>query len=214
MADQFDFDFRPDHVQKLLPRIKNPQEWHESLSEVLPQYNITDILRVSAFIAQCAHESGGFTTLTENLNYSAQGLMGIFKKYFPTQDLANAYARQPEKIANRVYGGRMGNGPEASGEGWKFRGRGLIQLTGKDNYRRCSEYLFEDWTLLEVPDCLTQPYYALHSACWFWSANKLNALADAQDLRMMTKRINGGFIGLEDRVKHYNHALEVLQDLH
>jgi putative chitinase len=211
MAEFMDFDFRLDHVQHIIPRVKNPQEWHTSLLEVLPQYDITDIARTAAFMAQCAHESGGFTMLSENLNYSAQGLMGVFKKYFPTLELANAYARQPEKIANRVYGGRMGNGPESSGEGWKFRGRGLIQLTGKDNYRRCSEYLFEDWTLLEVPDCLTQPYYALHSACWFWSANKLNSLADQQDIRMMTKRINGGFIGLEDRVKHYNHALEVLQ---
>ena len=211
MAEFMDFDFRLDHVQHIIPRVKNPQEWHTSLLEVLPQYDITDIARTAAFMAQCAHESGGFTMLSENLNYSAQGLMGVFKKYFPTLELANAYARQPEKIANRVYGGRMGNGPESSGEGWKFRGRGLIQLTGKYNYRRCSEYLFEDWTLLEVPDCLTQPYYALHSACWFWSANKLNTLADQQDIRMMTKRINGGFIGLEDRVKHYNHALEVLQ---
>jgi putative chitinase len=211
MAEFMDFDFRLDHVQHIIPRVKNPQEWHTSLLEVLPQYDITDIARTAAFMAQCAHESGGFTMLSENLNYSAQGLMGVFKKYFPTLELANAYARQPEKIANRVYGGRMGNGPESSGEGYKFRGRGLIQLTGKDNYRRCSEYLFEDWTLLEVPDCLTQPYYALHSACWFWSANKLNTLADQQDIRMMTKRINGGFIGLEDRVKHYNHALEVLQ---
>jgi putative chitinase len=211
MAEFMDFDFRLDHVQHIIPRVKNPQEWHTSLLEVLPQYDITDVARTAAFMAQCAHESGGFTMLSENLNYSAQGLMGVFKKYFPTLELANAYARQPEKIANRVYGGRMGNGPESSGEGYKFRGRGLIQLTGKDNYRRCSEYLFEDWTLLEVPDCLTQPYYALHSACWFWSANKLNTLADQQDIRMMTKRINGGFIGLEDRVKHYNHALEVLQ---
>lgn len=211
MAEYMDFDFRLDHVQHIIPKVKNPQEWHTSLLEVLPQYDITDVARTAAFMAQCAHESGGFTMLSENLNYSAQGLMGVFKKYFPTLELANAYARQPEKIANRVYGGRMGNGPETSGEGWKFRGRGLIQLTGKDNYRRCSEYLFEDWTLLEVPDCLTQPYYALHSACWFWSANKLNTLADQQDIRMMTKRINGGFIGLEDRVKHYNHALEVLQ---
>jgi putative chitinase len=211
MADYMDFEFRLDHVQHILPRVKNPQEWLDSLLEVLPQYNITDVARTAAFMAQCAHESGGFTMLSENLNYSAQGLMGVFKKYFPTADLANAYARQPEKIANRVYANRMGNGPEESGEGYKFRGRGLIQLTGKDNYRRCSQFLFEDETLLEKPDCLTHPYYALHSACWFWRVNKLNDLADAQDIRMMTKRINGGFIGLEDRIKHYNHALEVLQ---
>ena len=147
MAEYMDFEFRLDHVQHILPRVKNPQEWHESLLEVLPQYNITDIARTAAFMAQCAHESGGFTMLSENLNYSAQGLMGVFKKYFPTAELANAYARQPEKIANRVYANRMGNGPEESGDGYKFRGRGLIQLTGKDNYRRCSQFLFEDNTL-------------------------------------------------------------------
>jgi putative chitinase len=105
----------------------------------------------------------------------------------------------------------MGNGNEQSGEGWKFRGRGLIQLTGKSNYTRCSQAMFGDSTLLENPDVLTQPYYAIHSACWFWTSNGLNELADAQDLRMMTKKINGGFIGLDDRVKHYNHALEILQ---
>lgn len=207
----FDFDFTEDQLHHLLPRVKNLSEWYESLVDVLPQYEINDIARVAAFIAQCAHESGGFTTLSENLNYSADGLRKIFPKYFPTAEMAQQYHRQPEKIANRVYANRMGNGPEASGEGYKFRGRGLIQLTGKSNYQRCSMAMFEDDTLLQQPDVLTQPYYAIHSACWFWTANKLNELADAQDLRMMTKKINGGFIGLDDRVKHYNHAIEVLQ---
>lgn len=207
----FDFDFTVDHVRALLPRVKNHDEWYDSMVDALPQYHISDVARVAAFIAQCSHESAGFTALSENLNYSADGLRKIFPKYFPSPEIAQQYHRQPEKIANRVYGGRMGNGPESSGEGYKFRGRGLIQLTGKDNYRRCSQFLFEDETLLEQPDVLAQPYYALHSACWFWYANKLNSLADAQDIRMMTKRINGGFIGLDDRIKHYNHALEVLQ---
>ena len=207
----FDFDFTQDKLHHLIPKVKNISEWYDAVCDALPQYHINDVARVSAFIAQCAHESGGFTLLSENLNYSADGLRRIFSKYFPTQELANQYARKPEMIANRVYSSRMGNGNEASGEGWKFRGRGLIQLTGKDNYRRCSQFLFEDNTLLEQPDVLTQPYYALHSACWFWYANKLNELADMQDIRMMTKKINGGFIGLEDRVKHYNHAIEVLQ---
>lgn len=211
MAEYLEFDLTEDHLRHLIPKVKNLTEWHESLNEVLPQYDITDIARAAAFIAQCSHESAGFTALSENLNYSADGLRKIFSKYFPTQELAQAYHRQPERIANKVYANRMGNGDEASGEGWRYRGRGLIQLTGKSNYTRCSEFLFQDHTLLEQPDCLTQPYYALHSACWFWTANKLNELADAQDMRMLTKRINGGFIGLEDRVKHYNHALEVLQ---
>jgi len=130
MADGFDFDFTLDKVQHLLPRVKNHQEWYDSMVETLPQYGITDIARVSAFIAQCAHESGGFAVMQENLNYSADGLQKIFGKYFTNPQIAAQYARQPEKIANRVYASRMGNGDEASGEGWKYRGRGLIQLTG------------------------------------------------------------------------------------
>jgi len=208
----FDFDFTEYKLQKLIPRVKNIGEWYEAVCDALPQYHISDVARVAAFIAQCSHESAGFTALSENLNYSADGLRKIFPKYFPSAEMAQAYHRQPEKIANRVYSSRMGNGDEASGEGYKFRGRGLIQLTGKSNYSRCSQFLFEDDTLIRMPDVLTQPYYALHSACWFWHANKLNEQADAQDIRTMTKKINGGFIGLEDRIKHYNHALEVLQE--
>lgn len=211
MAEDFDFYFTEEQLHHLIPRVKNLNEWYTSLYEILPQYDIYDIARVAAFIAQCAHESGGFTTLQENLNYSADGLRKIFPKYFPTTEIAQQYHRQPEKIANRVYANRMGNGNEQSGEGWKFRGRGLIQLTGKSNYTRCSQSMFGDSTLIESPDVLTQPYYAIHSACWFWTSNGLNELADAQDLKMMTKKINGGFIGLDDRVKHYNHALEILQ---
>jgi putative chitinase len=211
MADGFDFNFTEEQVHHLLPRVKNVAEWYDAMVETLPQYGINDIARVSAFIAQCAHESGGFTLMQENLNYSADGLQKIFGKYFPNPQIAAQYARQPEKIANRVYANRMSNGDEASGDGWKFRGRGLIQLTGKHNYTKCSEAFFDDHTLLEQPDILVQPYYALNSACWFWNANKLNELADAQDIKMMTKKINGGFIGLEDRIKHYNHAVDILQ---
>lgn len=211
MAEEFDFYFTEEQLQHLIPKAKNISEWYTSMYEILPQYDIYDIARVAAFIAQCAHESGGFTTLSENLNYSWQGLRKVFPKYFPDDATAQAYNRQPEKIANRVYANRMGNGSEASGEGYKFRGRGLIQLTGKSNYQRCSMSMFEDNTLVDNPDVLTQPYYALHSACWFWNANRLNELADVQDIKMMTKKINGGFIGLEDRVKHYNHAIEILQ---
>ena len=211
MSEGFKFDFTEEKLHHLLPRVKNVSEWYSSICETLPQYNIDDIARVSAFIAQCAHESGGFTIMEENLNYSAQGLRKIFGKYFPTDDLANQYARKPEKIANRVYASRMGNGDESTGDGWKFRGRGLIQLTGRSNYTKCSQAFFDDSTLVDNPDILSQPYYALNSACWFWNSNNLNALADAQDIKMLTKRINGGFIGLEDRIKHYNHAIEVLQ---
>jgi putative chitinase len=194
---------------EMFPKNKNPQAWTTALNEVLPTYKIDTPERIASFLAQCGHESAGFTVLQENLNYSADGLNKIFKKYFPTLESAQPYARKPEMIANRVYGGRMGNGDEASGEGYKFRGRGPIQLTGKDNYTACSDFLFQDDTLLQNPDMLLDPEYALHSACWFWWKNDLNNYADSADLVTMTKRINGGTIGLEDRIKHYNHAMEI-----
>lgn len=194
---------------EMFPKNKNPQAWTTALNEVLPTYKIDTPERIASFLAQCGHESAGFTVLQENLNYSAQGLCGTFKKYFPTPESAQPYARKPEMIANRVYGNRMGNGDEASGEGYKFRGRGPIQLTGKDNYTACSDFLFQDDTLVQNPDMLLDPEYALHSACWFWWKNDLNNYADSADLVTMTKRINGGTIGLEDRIKHYNHAMEI-----
>ena len=194
---------------EMFPKNKNPQAWTTALNEVLPTYKIDTPERIASFLAQCGHESAGFTVLQENLNYSADGLNKIFKKYFPTLDSAQPYARKPEMIANRVYGGRMGNGDEASGEGYRYRGRGPIQLTGKDNYTACSDFLFQDDTLLQNPDMLLDPEYALHSACWFWWKNDLNNYADSADLVTMTKRINGGTIGLEDRIKHYNHAMEI-----
>lgn len=194
---------------EMFPKNKNPQGWTTALNEVLPTYKIDTPERIASFLAQCGHESAGFTVLQENLNYSADGLNKIFKKYFPTLDSAQPYARKPEMIANRVYGGRMGNGDEASGEGYKFRGRGPIQLTGKDNYTACSDFLFQDDTLVQNPDMLLDPEYALHSACWFWWKNDLNNYADSADLVTMTKRINGGTIGLEDRIAHYNHAMEI-----
>lgn len=205
----FTFYFSVEHLRHSLHRISNHEEWFEALTDALPQYDISTPERVAAFMAQCAHESGGFTALKENLNYSAQGLMGVFKKYFPTQDLANAYARQPEKIANRVYANRMGNGSEQSGDGWRYRGRGLIQLTGKSNYTRCSEYLFEDHTLVDKPEVVEQPYYAIHTACWFWTANGINYWADSGNIEKMTRVINGGTNGLADRIKHYQEFLEL-----
>lgn len=207
----FDFEWTLEKTQQLIPRANGIEQWHDALVEILPQYEINDVARVAAFMAQTAHESGGYTLVEENLNYGAKGLRGIFGKYFPDDATAAAYERQPEKIANRVYSNRMGNGDEASGEGWKYRGRGLIQLTGKANYTACSKDMFDDNTLVDNPDILLDPTYAIHSACWFWNKNGLNALADAQDIKTMTKKINGGFIGLEDRIHHYNHAVEVLQ---
>jgi putative chitinase len=202
--------FTEDAVHHLIPKVKNFEEWYTNLGDILPEYDIDTPKRVAAFMAQCGHESGGFTLMQENLNYSAKGLRGTFGKYFPNDEVAKLYERRPEMIANRVYANRMGNGDEASGEGWYFRGRGIIQITGKNNYTKCSQSLFESNVLVENPDLLLESEYAIHSACWFWSAARLNELSDIGDIKTMTKRINGGFIGLEDRINHYNHAIEIL----
>jgi putative chitinase len=163
--------------------------------------------RAAHFFAQTAHESGNFKAFSENLNYGAKGLRGIFGKYFPTDALAKAYERQPQKIANRVYANRMGNGDEASGDGWRYRGRGLKQLTGKDNYTRCGQGLGLD--LVANPDLLLTPEGASLSAAWFWSVNKCGPIADSGDFVALTKKINGGTIGLEDRQKRYKAVLAV-----
>jgi putative chitinase len=177
----------------------------------LPDYDINTPQRVAAFIAQCAHESGNFRMLKENLNYKAATLRKIFPKYFPSDEIAAQFAAMPnrqEAIANRVYGGRMGNGPEATGDGWRFCGRGLIQLTGRNNYQAFADSIETD--INEIPEYLATFEGAVQSACWFWETNSLNKWADAGDILTLTKRINGGTIGLEDRIKHYNHALHVL----
>ena len=181
-----------------------PDRVIEQIPEVMQKFGVNTPLRLAHFLAQCGHESGGFKLTQENLNYSAKGLMGIFKKYFPTEALANAYARKPEKIANRVYASRMGNGAEASGEGYKFRGRGYIQLTGKQNYTAFDATVPE--SIVDNPD-LVATKYPLASAAWFWSKNGLNAIADTgsstEVVTKITKRVNGGTIGLADRIKHF-----------
>jgi putative chitinase len=178
---------------------------------VAQKFQIDSALRLAHFLAQCGHESGGFRLTKENLNYSAKGLMGIFKKYFPTEALANQYARQPEKIANKVYGNRMGNGPESSGEGAKFCGRGYIQLTGKDNYTAFGKSIGED--VCANPQVVAEKY-ALLSAAWFFSKNGLHKMADggASDavVTSITKRVNGGTIGLADRIKHFKEYYHLL----
>ena len=179
---------------------------------VMEKFQINTPLRLAHFLAQCGHESGGFRLTKENLNYSAKGLMGIFKKYFPTEALAKAYERKPEKIANKVYSSRMGNGDEASGDGAKFCGRGYIQLTGKDNYTAFGKSINED--IAANPTWVAEKY-ALLSAAWFFNKNKLHIMADggATDavVTSITKRVNGGTIGLPDRIKHFKeyHALLV-----
>jgi putative chitinase len=178
---------------------------------VAQKFQIDSALRLAHFLAQCGHESGGFRLTKENLNYSAKGLMGIFKKYFPTEALANQYARQPEKIANKVYGNRMGNGSEASGEGAKFCGRGYIQLTGKDNYTAFGKSIGED--VCANPQVVAEKY-ALLSAAWFFSKNGLHKMADGGStdavVTSITKRVNGGTIGLADRIKHFKEYYHLL----
>ena len=178
---------------------------------VMDKFQINTPLRLAHFLAQCGHESGGFKLTNENLNYSADGLKKIFPKYFAQAGLAESYARQPEKIASRVYGGRMGNGDESTKEGFKFRGRGYIQLTGKSNYTEFDKFVNED--IMANPD-LVATQYPLLSAAWFFHKNGLNAIADkgADDATVtsVTKRVNGGTIGLPDRIKHFKEYYSLL----
>ena len=200
-----------EQLKQLLPKNPYIDHWHNALSQLLPDYEINTPQRIAAFIAQCSHESGGFTALKENLNYKAATLRKIFPKYFPTDAMAAEYAAMPNKqeaIANLVYANRMGNGPPESGDGYKYCGRGLIQLTGKSNYIAFADSL--EISPEEASEYLSTFEGAAQSACWFWESNKLNQWADKGDIVTLTKRINGGTIGLEDRIKHYEHALHVL----
>jgi putative chitinase len=178
---------------------------------VMDKFQINTPLRLAHFLAQCGHESGGFKHTNENLNYSADGLKKIFPKYFAQAGLAESYARQPEKIASRVYGGRMGNGDESTKEGFKFRGRGYIQLTGKSNYTEFDKFVDDD--ILGNPD-LVATKYPLLSAAWFFHKNGLNAIsdkgADDSTVTSVTKRVNGGTIGLPDRIKHFKEYYSLL----
>ena len=203
----FTFNFTKEQLREMIPKNPYVDQWFEALSEILPEYEITSPQRVAAFLAQCAHESGGFVFLKENLNYKAASLRRVFPKYFPDDAIAAQYAGKGEMIANRVYANRMGNGDEASGDGFRYCGRGLIQLTGKNNYTFFAGSL--DIPVEEASEYLQTFEGAVQSACFFWETNKLNQWADAGDILTLTKRINGGTIGLEDRQKHYQHALHI-----
>lgn len=205
--------------------VKDPAKWHDAIVETCAEFEINTPQRIAAFLAQTAHESGGYTMLSENLNYRAATLAACWPNRFatlgpdkkPIKDqqgkltptaVANAIAGKPELIANMVYSSRMGNGPAESGDGWKYRGRGLKQLTGKDNYARCGHALGID--LVGNPDMLLEPLAAARSAGWFWKANSLSTFADAGDIKGMTKKINGGYIGLEDRQRRYEKILAAI----
>lgn len=198
-------------LKQLLPKNPYVEHWHHALEQLFPDYEINTPRRMAAFIAQCAHESGGFMVLKENLNYKPASLRKIFPKYFPNDEIAQQYCSKPNKqeaIANRIYANRMGNGDESSGDGYRFCGRGLIQLTGRSNYQSFADSL--EMKIEDVPEYLATFEGAAQSACWFWETNGLNKYADSGDILNLTKRINGGIIGLEDRKKHYDHALHIL----
>ncbi len=208
MAQSFDFDFTQDKFTAIIGKNPYADHWYEALCQILPDYDINTVPRVAAFLAQTAHESGNYRAIKENLNYKAESLMRVWPRYFPDMATAKAYEKQPERIANRAYANRMGNGPEESGDGWRYCGRGLIQLTGKSNYERYAESL--QISVEEAGEHLTTFEGCVQSAAWFWEANNLNQWADKGDILTLTKRINGGTLGLDDRIKHYNHAMHVL----
>ena len=207
--EDFDFEFEPWMVEELLHGNSEWEEWYEAMCEILPLWDINTIPRVAGFIAQCGHESRNFNVLTENLNYSAKALNTLFPKYFKRAGRdANEYHRKPEAIANVIYANRMDNGDTDSGDGWRFRGGGILQLTGRYNYTEFGEDV--EMSAEEAVDYVRTKKGALDSACWFWDENNINKHCDNMDILKMTKRINGGTIGLEDRKKHYMHALDVL----
>ena len=213
MAGEFQFDFSYQKFQAIVGNNPHAEHWYEALCSVLPDYDINTLPRVAAFLGQTMVESAGYTAIKENLNYRPESLIKLFGSHFPG-GLAEAqhYCAQPNKqeaIANRIYANRMGNGDEASGDGYRYCGRGLIQLTGKDNYTRYAQGT--DQSVEDAAEHLTTFEGCVQSACWFWEANNLNDVADAGDMKLMTKKINGGYIGLDERVAHYQHALQILQ---
>jgi putative chitinase len=208
-AEDFGFQFTEEMVIELLRGNEEAEDWYDAMCEILPLWEVDSAERVAMFIAQCGHESNNFKVLSENLNYSAKALDSIFPKYFERAGRdADEYHRQPRKIANVIYANRMDNGDTDSGDGWRFRGGGILQLTGRYNYTEFGEEV--DMSPEEAVDYVRTKKGALDSACWFWDENNLNKHCDNMDIVKMTKRINGGTIGLEDRKKHWAHALDVL----
>ena len=217
----FKFNFTEDQLQQIIPQNHIVSDWYEALAKILPEYDITTTERVAAFLAQCAHESNGFTALKENLNYSAQGLANTWPNRFAVKDadgkaikpyvpnvIAKRIERNPDIIANNVYADRLGNGPMESSDGARYCGRGLIQLTGKDNYAKFAKSINKPFE--EIVAYLETPVGAVESACWFWTTNYLNQFADSGDIETMTKRINGGLNGIDDRKTRYAQAIKVL----
>lgn len=212
----FEFEFTQEHLAAMIPGNSKVEEWYAALCDILPKYGVVTPRRVAHFVSQCAHESNNFRSLEENLNYSEAALNSVFGRYFgePPKRNAAEYARNPEKIANYVYmdefrsaRGALGN--TQPGDGWRFRGRGLKQLTGRNNYAAFGKTV--GMSAEEAADYVATEKGAIESACWFWSSNNLNSIADTDDVVLMTKRINGGNIGLEDRQSRYTKALEIFK---
>lgn len=204
----FAFNFTKSDLKEIIGNNPYLEHWYNAICDICPEYEINTPIRLAAFIAQAAHESGNFKILRENLNYKAASLMKTWPKYFPTIEIAKQYEKQPEKIANRAYANRMGNRDESSGDGWRYLGRGLIQLTGKENYQWFAASLEID--VDDLSEYMGTFEGAVQSACFFWETNDLNQWADKKDILTLTKKINGGTIGLEDRIKHFKHACEIL----
>jgi putative chitinase len=202
------FTLSENQLSQIISGNRYVHEWYEVLFQCLPDYDINTKKRIAAFLAQCAHESGNFNFIKENLNYKSETLMRIWPRLYPTKDIADQYAHKPEMIANRSYGGRMGNGPESSGDGYKFCGRGLIQITGRTNYQAFADSL--EISINDLPEYLATFEGAVQSACWFWESNDLNKYADVEDIVTITKKINGGTLGLDDRTNRYKNALIIL----
>jgi len=205
----FQFNFTQDQLQQFLPNNQHVPHWYEALSKVLPDYDITTVQRVASFLGETYVESAGYTAIQENLNYRPETLMKTWPSHFPTMDIANQYGHHPEQIANRAYAGRMGNGPEESGDGWKFCGRGLIQLTGRANYQAFADSI--STPIDQLPDFLQTFEGCVQSACWFWEANNLNQYADQGAIDHESRIVNGGTLGLQERRAAYERALQILQ---
>jgi len=201
--------FEPSVLRQILPNCKEPVAWTEAMSAILPRHGITSRAALASFIGQCAVESGEFNTLEENLNYSAERMMAIWPSRFPTLATTRGLDRNPRALANRVYSNRLGNGSESSNDGWNFRGRGLIMVTGRSNYTACSRFMFNDDRLTTQPELIIATNNnAIESACWFWVTNNLNQ--HVHDVERTTRIVNGGIHGLRERRLYYNRALQFL----
>ena len=203
--------FTLEQLKQIIPDNPYVNKWYEVLSKLMPEYNINTPKRIAAFIAQCVHESGGFKILAENLNYNLPTLRKVFPKYFPNDSIANSYILNPNKqaaIANRVYANRMGNGDESSGDGYRYRGRGLIQITGKNNYQWFADSV--ETNISTIPEYLETFEGAVQSACWFWETNNLNRFADVGDIIGLSKAINGGTNGLDSRLALYKKVSQII----